>query len=182
MAVKLAGSNFSTKYFRLQQEYRGKRWIRVTVCKVPVQHNGDVLAADLSAYGSVEEVPPLRATDGKAHGDYILNVCWRGFLRGCGYWMRNSWCIEADWSQQIARTIWFTQRSLLEAAAHVPIVTDMFNDWFAQGAIPSNVTKNVIKLLKKGGWHVWEDDRLITLLNRDNDFSSDLSKLFAAFH
>ncbi len=32
----------------------------------------------------------------------------------------------------------------------VPILTDMFNHWFAQGAIPGSVTKGVITLLKKG--------------------------------
>ena len=37
----------------------------------------------------------------------------------------------------------------------VPILTDMFNHWFAQGAIPGSVTKGVITLLKKGGKHVW---------------------------
>ena len=52
----------------------------------------------------------------------------------------------------------------------VPILTDMFNHWFAQGAIHSfhSVTKGVITLLKKGGRHVWEgldDYRPITLLN-----------------
>ena len=39
----------------------------------------------------------------------------------------------------------------------LPILTDMFNHWFAQGAIPGSVTKGVITLLKKGGKHVWED-------------------------
>ena len=38
----------------------------------------------------------------------------------------------------------------------VPILTDMFNHWFAQGTIPGSVTKGVITLLKKGGEHVWE--------------------------
>ena len=50
----------------------------------------------------------------------------------------------------------------------VPILTDMFNHWFAQGAISGSVTKSVITLLKKGSRHVWEeldDYRLITLLN-----------------
>ena len=50
----------------------------------------------------------------------------------------------------------------------VPILMDMFNHWFAQGAIPGSVTKGVITLLKKGGRHVWEgldDYRPITLLN-----------------
>ena len=52
----------------------------------------------------------------------------------------------------------------------VPILTDMFNHWFAQGAIPGCVTKGVITLLKKGGQHVGEgldDYRPITLLNTE---------------
>ena len=52
----------------------------------------------------------------------------------------------------------------------VPILTDMFNHWFAQGAIPGSVTKGVITLLKKGGKHVWEgldDYRPLTLLNTE---------------
>ena len=52
----------------------------------------------------------------------------------------------------------------------VPILTDMFNHWFAQGAIPGSVTKGVVTLLKKGGRHVWEgldDYRPITLLNTE---------------
>ena len=50
----------------------------------------------------------------------------------------------------------------------VPILTDMFNHWFTQGAISGNVTKGVIILQKKGSRHVWEgldDYRPITLLN-----------------
>ena len=52
----------------------------------------------------------------------------------------------------------------------VPFLTDMFNHWFARGAIPGSVTKGVITLLKKGGRHVGEgldDYRPITLLNTE---------------
>ena len=52
----------------------------------------------------------------------------------------------------------------------VPILTDMFNHWFAQGAIPGSISKGMITLLKKGGRHVWEgldDYRSITLLNTE---------------
>ena len=52
----------------------------------------------------------------------------------------------------------------------VPILTDVFNHWFAQGAIPDCVTKGVITLLKQGGRHVGEglnDYRPITLLNTE---------------
>ena len=48
----------------------------------------------------------------------------------------------------------------------LPFLTNMFNHWFAQGAIPGSVTNGVITLLKKGGKHVWEgldDYRPITL-------------------
>ena len=52
----------------------------------------------------------------------------------------------------------------------VPILTNMFNHWFTEGAISGSVTKGVITLLKKGGKHVWEgldDYRPITLLNTE---------------
>ena len=52
----------------------------------------------------------------------------------------------------------------------VTILMDMFNHWFAQGAIPVSITKGVFTLLKKGGRHVCEgldDYRLITLLNTE---------------
>ena len=52
----------------------------------------------------------------------------------------------------------------------VPILTDVFNHWFAQGALPGSVTKGVITLLKKVDRHVWEgldDYRPITLLNTE---------------
>ena len=51
-----------------------------------------------------------------------------------------------------------------------PILTDMFNHWFAKGAIPGSITKGVITLQKKGGKHVWEgldDYRPITQLNTE---------------
>ena len=67
----------------------------------------------------------------------------------------------------------------------VPILTDMFNHWFAQGAFPGSVTKGVITLLKKGGKHVWEgldDYRPITLLNRVKDFGQGLSESFTVCH
>ena len=52
----------------------------------------------------------------------------------------------------------------------VSILTDVFNHWFAQGAILASITKGVITLLKKEGRHVWEDQddyRPITLLNTE---------------
>ena len=50
----------------------------------------------------------------------------------------------------------------------VPILMDMFNHWFTQGAIHGSITNGVITSLKKSSKHVWEeldDYRLITLLN-----------------
>ena len=55
----------------------------------------------------------------------------------------------------------------------IPVLTDMFNHWFAQGAIPGSITKGVITLLKKGARHVWEgqdDYRPITLLSTELKF------------
>ena len=52
----------------------------------------------------------------------------------------------------------------------VTILTDVFNHWFAQGAIPGSVTKGVITLLNKSGGRVWEDFddyRSITLFNTE---------------
>ena len=52
----------------------------------------------------------------------------------------------------------------------VPILTDMFNHWFTQGATPGSITKGMITLLKKGGKYVWEgldDYRPITLLKTE---------------
>ena len=42
---------------------------------VPIQINGDALAAYLSKYSSVEAEMQSKASDGTAHGDYILTVC-----------------------------------------------------------------------------------------------------------
>ena len=72
---ELAASNVSTNHFKLQPEYRGTRQIKVTVCSVPVQLNGDVLAACMSVYGSVEEVTTMRSVDRTAHGEFVLNIC-----------------------------------------------------------------------------------------------------------
>ena len=51
----------------------------------------------------------------------------------------------------------------------VLILTNVFNHWLAQGAIPGSITKGVITLLNKGGRHVrggdLDDYRPITLLN-----------------
>ena len=66
---------------------------------------------------------------------------------------------------------WFALRSILVLHMFVPILTDMFNHWFAQGAIPGSITNSLITSLKKGGWHVWEDlhdFRPITLVNELN--------------
>ena len=52
----------------------------------------------------------------------------------------------------------------------VPILRDIFNDSFVQGAIPGSISKGVFTLLKKGGKQVWEDlddYRPITLLNTE---------------
>ena len=66
-AAMLAESCITTKFFRLQSEYRGNRRIRVTVCNVPA-NLPEVVASYLSAFGRVEEMMHLRATAGTAHG------------------------------------------------------------------------------------------------------------------
>ena len=70
-------------------------------------------------------------------------------------------------------------------AMFVPILMDMFNHWFAQGAIPGSVTKGVITLLKNGGRHVREgldNYRPITLLNTVKDFGPGLSDPLTGCH
>ena len=52
----------------------------------------------------------------------------------------------------------------------VPILTNVFNHWFAQRTISVHIIKSVITLLKKGGRDAWEhldDYKPITLLNTD---------------
>ena len=73
--MKMAGSNVTKKHFRLQPEYKGTRQIRVTVCSFPIQFNRDVLAAYMSAYGSVEELTAVHLADRMTHGDFVLNIC-----------------------------------------------------------------------------------------------------------
>ena len=41
-----------------------------------------------------------------------------------GYWMRSQWCVEAGQPQKMARTRWFTLRSVLETAARVCAYSD----------------------------------------------------------
>ena len=68
---------------------------------------------------------------------------------------------------------------------HVLILTDIFNPWFVQQAIPGSVTKGMMTLLKKCGRPVWEgldDYGPITLLNTVEDFGSSLSEPLADFH
>ena len=75
LATKLAGDNVTSKYFRLQPEYLGRRRIKITVCNVPIQLNEEVLAAFLSTYGDIEEVTKAKSPNGTAHGDYLFTVC-----------------------------------------------------------------------------------------------------------
>ena len=61
---------------------------------------------------------------------------WSSYMRGFCYWVWSLWCTEAGRPQQIAGTWWFTWRCFLRLP-HMfePIMTDVFNHWFAQGAI-----------------------------------------------
>ena len=74
-AAKLAANNVTTKYFKLQPEYRGSCRLRVTICKVPAHITGEVLAAHLSSYGQVEEFNLLRSPTGTAYRDYAFRLC-----------------------------------------------------------------------------------------------------------
>ena len=76
LAIKLASnSSITTKQYRLQPEYMGRRMIKVTVCNVPIQLSGDVLAAFLSDYGDVEDFTTMTSSSGTAHGDYSYTMC-----------------------------------------------------------------------------------------------------------
>ena len=83
-------------------------------------------------------------------------------------------CKVCDALKQVSLNKWLGLDGLLYEVClrpphiFVPILTDVFNHWFAQGAIPDSITKGVITLLKKGDRHVWEDlddYRPITMLN-----------------
>ena len=73
-AAKLAESCVNTKFFRLQLEYMGTRRIWVTVCNLPANLPGEVVASYLSAFGRVEEMTQLCATAGTAFGDYTVRL------------------------------------------------------------------------------------------------------------
>ena len=74
-AAKLAGGNITSKYFRLQPEYMGRRRIKITVCNVPIALNEEVLAAYLIKYGKIENIEKAKSTNGTAHGDYVFTMC-----------------------------------------------------------------------------------------------------------
>ena len=74
-AAKLAGGNITSKYFRLQPEYMGRRRIKITVCNVPIALNEEVLAAYLIEYGKIENIEKAKSTNGTAHGDYVFTMC-----------------------------------------------------------------------------------------------------------
>ena len=74
-AAKAAKSNITTRFFRLQPEYKGTRRVCVTVCNVPAFITGEVLASYLSAFGRVEEFNLLRSSAGTAYGDYTFRLC-----------------------------------------------------------------------------------------------------------
>ena len=75
LVVKLAGNNVTSEHFRLQPEYMGYIRIKVTVCNVPIQLSGDVIAAYLTEYGDVQDVAKAKSTNGTAHGDHYFTMC-----------------------------------------------------------------------------------------------------------
>ena len=72
---KLASGNSTTRFFRLQPEYRGKCRIKVTVCNVSMQLSGDVLAVYLSITDGVEQVTKKTSNNGTAYSDYAFIMC-----------------------------------------------------------------------------------------------------------
>ena len=85
--------------------------------------------------------------------------------------MWSPWCVEASRPNKSPGLDDLPYEVYLRMSRmFVPILTNMFNHWFTQGAIPGSITKGVITLLKEGGRHVWEeldDYRPITLLNTE---------------
>ena len=75
LATKLAGDNITTKHFQLQPEYLGQRRIKVTVCNVPIQLNGEVLAAYLCEHGEMEDIIKAKSPNETVHGDYFFTMC-----------------------------------------------------------------------------------------------------------
>ena len=53
----------------------GKRRIKITVCNVPIQISGDVLAAYSSEYGDVEDVTTTKSISGRAYRDFFFTMC-----------------------------------------------------------------------------------------------------------
>ena len=45
------------------------------MCNVPIQLNGEVLAAYLSEYGDIEDITTSKSSSGTAHGDYFVTMC-----------------------------------------------------------------------------------------------------------
>ena len=73
--AKTAKSCITTQHFLLQAEYTRTRRIRVTICNVPANLPGNVVASFLSAYGKMEYVAQLRVTAGTAHEDNMFQLC-----------------------------------------------------------------------------------------------------------
>ena len=78
VAKGLAGGGITTRFFRLQPEYRGGRGVRVAVCSVSMQLSGDVLAAYLGMCGGVERVTQVASARGAACGGCVFVVCLDG--------------------------------------------------------------------------------------------------------
>ena len=74
LAKKLAINNITTKFFRLQPEYKGKHRIKVTVCNVSMQLNRDVLTVFLSSFGGAEDHILITSVNGTAYSDYVFTI------------------------------------------------------------------------------------------------------------
>ena len=92
-------------------------------------------------------------------------------LRRVSYRVWSLCCVEKGQPQQVTAVDGLLYKVYLRMShMFVPILKNVFNRYFTQGAILSTITKGVITLLKKGGWYVWEeldDYKPITLLNTE---------------
>lgn len=80
-AKQLAGSVLSTTSIRLQTEYMGIRWTKITVPEVPVNICENCMGAFFSKFGQVEEVNAYISKSGINMGDMVLYVTltWQAF-------------------------------------------------------------------------------------------------------
>ena len=83
--------------------------------------------------------PRLRETEAASCEGLVTDCEFRDALKQIGF-------NKSPWLDGLLEEVYLRLLHMM-----VPILTDMFNHWFGQGAIHGSVTKGVIILLKKGG-------------------------------